>query len=136
MAVLTSVEDVQPFLNRETVELDLERLQKSELLLIAEFADLEIRLTMNKQQVLERVREYLGYSKTEDQAVEDEQGSVNRFLIGGGNSEVEKLRLQLQLKQLECADKDKEREIEREKLREREKEREFEERQRKEKREV
>ena len=129
MAVLTSIEDVQPFLNRPTIESDLENLQKSELLLIAEFGDLEVRLSMNKQQLLQIVRKYIGYSdevednvgKTED---EDILGSIKTVVSESGDSELEKLKLQFQLKQLEWAEKEKER-IENEKERvEKEKERE------------
>ena len=36
MAVLTSESDVEPFLNRETVESDLLKLSKNELLLISD----------------------------------------------------------------------------------------------------
>ena len=57
MAVLTSITDVQPFLNRETVESDLDGLQKSELLLIAQYGSLEVSATMNKQELKPKVRE-------------------------------------------------------------------------------
>ena len=40
MAVLTSEQDVEPFLNRETVASDLLNLRKDELLLISDYLEL------------------------------------------------------------------------------------------------
>ena len=65
MAVITSIDDVQPFLNRDFVESDLGKLQKSELLLIAVYGSLDVRVAMKKQKVLQKVREHLGFAKDE-----------------------------------------------------------------------
>ena len=65
MAVITSIDDVQPFLNRDFVESDLGKLQKSELLLIAEYGSLDVRVAMKKQEVLQKVGEHLGFAKDE-----------------------------------------------------------------------
>ena len=78
MAVLTSITDVQPFLNRETVETDLDGLQKSELLLIAQYGSFEVSATMNKQELKQKVREHLGF--TDDSVDAGQLGSE------GGNT--------------------------------------------------
>ena len=142
MAVLTSVDDVQQFLNRDSLESDLEVLRKDELLLIAEYGDLEVRSTMKKQEVKEIVMEYLGFNKdTGDNEGEDLGNFISDNEDGescnkdGGKSktvksesddrELEKLRLEFQLKQLEW---DREREREKYEERKRKEEREHEER--------
>ena len=153
MVFLTSVEDVQPFLNRESLETDLDSLQKAELFLIAQYGSLEVRSTMKKQEVKDKVRVYLGFKKDSNDSVDDDLGSGaaadeedESSNKGGkkvpsetGDCELEKLRLQFQLRQLEWAERAKEREHERE-LKEKEREREerakeLEERRRKEERE-
>ncbi|XP_066980257.1 uncharacterized protein [Macrobrachium rosenbergii] len=59
MAVLTSIEDVQPFINRETLEVDIESLKKDELLLIAEYGGyvLQIKLKQLENEAKEKDRE-------------------------------------------------------------------------------
>ena len=152
MAVITSIDDVQPFLNRDFVESDLGKLQKSELLLIAEYGSLDVRVAMKKQEALQKVREHLEFAKDASDSDGEDLGSVKSPAECGKSSEektkiskafwsesvdceLEKLKLQFQLKQLEWAEREKEREREREREKEREKEREYEERIRKEERE-
>ena len=49
MAVLTSEQDVEPFLNRETVASDLLNLRKDELLLISDYLELNFTKLAKRQ---------------------------------------------------------------------------------------
>ncbi|XP_066981054.1 uncharacterized protein [Macrobrachium rosenbergii] len=153
MAVLTSIEDVQPFINRETLEVDIESLKKDELLLIAEYGGLDVSRADRKQVIKLVVMKYLcleADSIDEDKPVPDRKDEDPKpvqsrrgsrgsrsSLVEGDNvddddevsetgkdrDEITKLQLQIKLKQLENEAKEKDRE-------DREKERKHEERQR------
>ncbi|XP_066938884.1 uncharacterized protein [Macrobrachium rosenbergii] len=153
MAVLTSIEDVQPFINTETLEVDIESLKKDELLLIAEYGGLDVSRADRKQVIKSVVMKYLCLEadsidedkpvpvrKDEDpKPVQSRRGSrgSRSSLVEGDNVddddevsetgkdryEITKLQLQIKLKQLENEAKEKDRE-------DREKERKHEERQR------
>ena len=66
MAVLTSEQDVEPFLNRETVASDLLNLRKDELLLISEHFELNFTKASKKADILAAVQDLLGLSKKDE----------------------------------------------------------------------
>ena len=69
MAVLTSEQDVEPFLNRETVASDLLNLRKDELLLISDYLELNFTKASKKADILAAVLDSIGV-QAESQAEE------------------------------------------------------------------
>ena len=65
MAVLTSEQDVEPFLNRETVASDLLNLHKDELLLISDYLELNFTKASKKADILAAVLVSIGKKEKE-----------------------------------------------------------------------
>ena len=118
MAVLTSEQDVEPFLNRETVVSDLPNLRKDELLLISDHFELNFTKASKKADILAAVQDLLGLSKKDEaEEVEGEAdpGKPPTPVAEGLEEsmqevdvELEKLKLQLELGKLEAASREKE----------------------------
>ena len=111
MAVLTSEQDVESFLNRETVAIALPNLRKDELLLISDRLELNFTKANKKADILAAVLDSLGVS----QAEEADPGKPPTPVAEGLESsmqevdgELEKLKLQLELGKLEAASREKE----------------------------
>ena len=111
MAVLTSEQDVEPFLNRETVVSDLPNLRKDELLLISDYFELNFTKTSKKADILAAVLDSLGVSQAEEAdpgkpptpVAEGLEASMQEV-----DGELEKLKLQLEFRKLEAASREKE----------------------------
>ena len=73
MAVLTSEQDVEPFLNRETVASDLLNLRKDELLLISDYLELNFTKASKKADILAAVLVSIGVSQAEEVEGEEER---------------------------------------------------------------
>ena len=125
MAVLTSESDVEAFLNRETVEEDLLKLSKSELLLISDYHKLEFTRADRKAHILSGIQSLLGFSVKGENVEQDiENGSLSETAASGKGSlkgdelseeplrdvvsEVEKLRYEYELRKLEVVAREKE----------------------------
>ena len=114
MAVLTSEQDVGPFLNRETVVSDLPNLRKDELLLISDYFELNFTKASKKADILAAVLDSLGVSQREEAEEADPGKPPTPVAEGLGESmqevdeELEKLKLQLELGKLEAASREKE----------------------------
>ena len=144
MAVLTSESDVETFLNRETVESDLLKLSKSELLLISDYHELNFTRADRKIHILSGIQNLLGFKTKGEVEYDSESGGLPETAANskqGGLageevdeeplrdvvSEVEKLKYEYELRKLEVAARERELEftLAREKLKfEREAERE------------
>ena len=114
MAVLTSEQDVESFLNRETVASDLPNLRKDELLLISDYLELNFTKANKKADILAAVLDSLGVSQREE-AEEADPGKPPTPVAEGleesmqeVDEELEKLKLQLELGKLEAASREKE----------------------------
>ena len=122
MAVLTSEQDVEPFLNRETVASDLLNLRKDELLLISDYLELNFTKASKKADVLAAVLVSIGVSQAEEVEGEEERlpeeadpGKPPTPVAEGleesmqeVDEELEKLKFQLELGKLEAASREKE----------------------------
>ena len=121
MAVLTSEQDVEPFLNRETVASDLLNLRKDELLLISDYLELNFTKASKKADILAAVQEVIGVSQAEEVGEEErlpeeaDPGKPPTPVAEGLEEsmqevdvELEKLKLQLELGKLEAASREKE----------------------------
>ena len=122
MAVLTSEQDVEPFLNRETVASDLLNLRKDELLLISDYLELNFTKASKKADILAAVLVSIGVSQAEEVEGEEERlpeeadpGKPPTPVAEGLEEsmqevdvELEKLKLQLELGKLEAASREKE----------------------------
>ena len=122
MAVLTSEQDVEPFLNRETVASDLLNLRKDELLLISDYLELNFTKASKKADILAAVLVSIGVSQAEEVEGEEERlpeeadpGKLPTPVAEGleesmleVDEELEKLKLQLELGKLEAASREKE----------------------------
>ena len=118
MAVLTSEQDVEPFLNRETVVSDLPNLRKDELLLISDHFELNFTKASKKADILAAVQDLLGLSKKDE--AEEVEGEADPGKpptpVAEGleesmqevDEELEKLKLQLELGKLEAASRERE----------------------------
>ena len=161
MAVLTSESDVEPFLNHETVESDLLKLSKNELLLISDYHELDFTRADRKIHILSGIQNFFGFSAKDENVERDsENGSLSETAANSKEgslkgeqvgeeplldvvSEVEELKYEYELRKLEVAARDRELEftLARERLKadrereekEREREREEKEREREEK---
>ena len=77
MAVLTSEQDVESFLNRETVVSGLSNLCKGELLLISDHFELNFTKASKKADILAAVQDLIGVSQKEEaEEVEGEEESL------------------------------------------------------------
>ena len=111
MAVLTSEQDVEPFLNRETVVSDLPNLRKDELLLISDYFELNFTKANKKADILAAVQDKLGVSQAEEADPGKPPTPVAEGLeesMQEVDGELEKLKLQLELGKLEAASREKE----------------------------
>ena len=125
MAVLTSEQDVESFLNRETVVSDLPNLRKDELLLISDHFELNFTKASKKPDILAAMQDLIGVSQKEEaEEVEGEEESLPEKADPGKpptpvaeglevsmqevDGELEKLKLQLELGKLEAASREKE----------------------------
>ena len=125
MAVLTSEQDVESFLNRETVVSDLSNLCKDELLLISDHFELNFTKASKKADILAAVQDLIGVSQKEEaEEVEGEEESLPEKADPGKpptpvaeglevsmqevDGELEKLKLQLEIGKLEAASREKE----------------------------
>ena len=122
MAVLTSKQDVEPFLNRETVASDLLNLRKDELLLISDSLELNFTKASKKADILATVLVSIGVSQAEEVEGEEERlpeeaapGKPPTPVAEGLEEsmqevyvELEKMKLQLELGKLEAASREKE----------------------------
>ena len=100
MAVLTSEQDVEPFLNRETVVSDLPNLRKDELLLISDYFELDFTKANKKADILAAVQDKLGVSQAEEADPGKPPTPVAEGLeesMQEVDGEIEKLKLQLEL---------------------------------------
>ena len=124
MAVLTSEQDVESFLNRETVVSGLSNLCKGELLLISDHFELNFTKASKKADILAAVQDLIGVSQKEEaEEVEGEEESLPEKADPGKPStpvaeglelsmqevdgELEKLKLQLEFRKLEAASRKK-----------------------------
>ena len=114
MAVLTSEQDIEPFLNRETVVSDLPNLRKDELLLISDHFELNFTKASKKADILAAVQDLLGVSQKEE-AEEADPGKPPTPVAEGLEvsmqevcGELEKLKFQFELGKLEAASREKE----------------------------
>ena len=141
MAVLTSEQDVEPFLNRETVASDLLNLRKDELLLISDYLELNFTKASKKADILAAVLVSIGVSQAEEVGEEErlpeeaDPGKPPTPVAEGleesmqeVDGELEMLKLQLELGKLEAASREKELAftLARDERQEREREREYE----------
>ena len=131
MAVLTSEQDVEPFLNRETVVSDLPNLRKDELLLISDYFELNFTRANKKADILAAVQDKLGVGQAEEADPGKPPTPVAEGLeesMQEVDVELEKLKLQLELGKLEAASREKELAftLARDERQEREREREYE----------
>ena len=111
MAVLTSKQDVEPFLNRETVVSDLPNLRKDELLLISDYFELNLTRANKKADILAAVQDKLGIGQAEEADPGKPPTPVAEGLeesMQEVDVELEKLKLQLELGKLEAASREKE----------------------------
>ena len=122
MAVLTSEQDVESFLNRETVVSDLSNLCKDELLLISDHFELNFTKASKKADILAAVQDVIGVSQAEEVEGEEERlpeeadpGKPPTPVAEGleesmqeVDRELEKLKLQFELGKLEAASREKE----------------------------
>ena len=111
MAVLTSEQDVEPFLNGETVVSDLPNLRKDELLLISDYFELDFTKANKKADILAAVQDKLGVSQAEEADPSKPPTPVAEGLeesMQEVDGELEKLKLQLELGKLEAASREKE----------------------------
>ena len=114
MAVLTSEQDVESFLNRETVASDLPNLRKDELLLISDHLELNFTKANKKADILAAVLDSLGVSQREEAEEADPSKPPTPVAEGLEESmqevdeELEKLKLQFELGKLEAASREKE----------------------------
>ena len=122
MAVLTSEQDVESFLNRETVVSDLSNLCKDDLLLISDHFELYFTKASKKADILAAVQDVIGVSQAEEVEGEEERlpeeadpGKPPTPVAEGleesmqeVDRELEKLKLQFELGKLEAASREKE----------------------------
>ena len=111
MAVLTSEQDVEPFLNRETVVSDLLNLRKDELLLISDYLELNFTKASKKADILAAVLDSIGVGQAEEADLGKPPTPVAEGLeesMQEVDGELEKLKLQLELGKLEAASREKE----------------------------
>ena len=114
MAVLTSEQDIEPFLNRETIASDLLNLRKDELLLISDYLELNFTKASKKADILAAVLVSIGVSQAEEVEGEEERlpeeadpGKPPTPVAEGleesmqeVDGELEKLKLQLELRKV------------------------------------
>ena len=111
MAVLTSEQDVEPFLNRETVVSDLPNLRKDELLLISDYFELNFTRANKKADILAAVQDKLGVGQAEEADPGKPPTPVAEGLeesMQEVDVQLEKLKLQLELGKLEASSREKE----------------------------
>ena len=122
MAVLTSEQDVESFLNRDTVVSDLSYLCKDELLLISDHFELDFTKASKKADILAAVQDVIGVSQAEEVEGEEERlpeeadpgKPPTPVAVGLEESmqevdrKLEKLKLQFELGKLEAASREKE----------------------------
>ena len=111
MAVVTSEQDVEPFLNRETVASDLLNLRIDELLLISDYLELNFTKASKKADILAAVQDKLGVGQAEEADPSKPPTPVAEGLeksMQEVDVELEKLKLQLELGKLEAASREKE----------------------------
>ena len=122
MAVLTSEQDVESFLNRETVVSDLSNLCKDDLLLISDHFELNFIKASKKADILAAVQDVIGVSQAEEVEGEEERlpeeadpGKPPTPVAEGleesmqeVDRELEKLKLQFEFGKLEATSREKE----------------------------